>query len=450
MNKFLYSILIAAAGFGTLNAQQKVMKIEYKDGTTEMKNVTDVSKISFVSEGQVDPSEKMVDLGLSVKWASYNVGAVNPWEGGNFYAYGEIEPKTEYTLENYQWYCDNDGEDHDQWEEYYKLGATITGTNYDVAHVKWGGQWRIPTRDEWRELINNCDFTWTGMEGVTGALITSRINGNSIFLPAVGNMVGAEHTHDQLGCFYWTSTEYEQADITQECRNYRANIDASNRSAEGYDYPDVGFSIRPVYGPVPEPTLPSYTAPTEMVDLGLSVKWAPFNIGAQGASETGDYICWGEITEKQYSHIYNYKWYDPITNDYVEIGDQISGTEYDPANVLWGNGWRLPTEAEIKELIEKCTWTAEQYGYTVTGPNGNSIFLPACGMQGYKGAPRNNVQSGYYMTGNADVRTNYQGQKMTSNAATLRFSRGAFNKFNKPEASFCSKAGGIQVRPVHQ
>ena len=63
MNKFLYSILIAAAGFGTLNAQQKVMKIEYKDGTTEMKNVTDVSKISFVSEGQVDPSEKMVDLG---------------------------------------------------------------------------------------------------------------------------------------------------------------------------------------------------------------------------------------------------------------------------------------------------------------------------------------------------------------------------------------------------
>ena len=85
------------------------------------------------------------------------------------------------------------------------------------------------TRDEWRELINNCDFTWTGMEGVTGALITSRINGNSIFLPAVGNMVGTEHTHDQLGCFYWTSTEYEQADITQECRNYRANIDASNR-----------------------------------------------------------------------------------------------------------------------------------------------------------------------------------------------------------------------------
>lgn len=79
MNKFLYSILIAAAGFGTLNAQQKVMKIEYKDGTTEMKNVTDVSKISFVSEGQVDPSEKMVDLGLSVKWAQQSPGQTTTW-----------------------------------------------------------------------------------------------------------------------------------------------------------------------------------------------------------------------------------------------------------------------------------------------------------------------------------------------------------------------------------
>ncbi len=450
MNKFLYSILIAAAAFGTANAQQKVMKIEYTDGTTEMKNVTDVAKISFVNEGQVDPSDKMVDLGLSVKWASYNVGATNPWEEGNFYAYGEIEPKAEYTLENYKWYYDWEGEDHDQWEEYLKLGATITGTNYDVAHVKWGDQWRMPTRDEWNELINNCDFTWTGMNGMTGALITSRINGNSIFLPAAGNMVDAEHTHDQLGCFYWTSTEYIQSDISQECRNFRANIDATNRSADGYDYPEVGFSIRPVYGPVPAETLPDYNAPSEMVDLGLSVKWAPFNIGASDASGIGDFICWGELAAKQYSHVYNYKWYDPLTGEYTEIGDQISDTEYDAAKVLWGEGWRLPTEAEFKELVEKCTWTEEAYGYTVTSPNGNSIFLPAAGMQGYRGLPRGLTQSGYYMSGNADTRTNYQGQKMTSNAVTLRFARGAYNKLSAPQVTYSSKAGGIQVRPVHE
>lgn len=450
MNKFLSSILIATVGIFTVNAQTKVMKIEYKDGSSEVKKVADVSRITFADQSE-DPSgaDKMVDLGLSVKWASYNVGASNPWEYGNFYAYGEIEPKTEYTLENYQWYYDNDGEDHDQWEEYLKLGATFTGTNYDVAHVKWGDQWRVPTRDEWTELINNCDFEWTGMNGVTGAKITSRINGNSIFLPAAGNMVDAEHTHDQLGCFYWTSTEYEQSDITQECRNYRANIDATNHSANGYDYPEVGFSIRAVYGPVPEDELPSYTAP-EMVDLGLSVKWAKCNLGAMSASETGDFICWGELTEKQYSHKYNYKWYDPITDKTVEIGDQISDTQYDAAKAILGDGWRLPTEDEMKELLEKCTWTEETYGFTVTGPNGNSIYLPACGFQGYKGAPRAAIEPGYYMTGNSDVRVNYQGQKMIDNAVTLRFTRGAGNKFKAPEMNYFSKAGGIQIRPVHK
>ena len=450
MNKFLSSILIATVGIFTVNAQTKVMKIEYKDGSSEVKNVADVSRITFGDQSE-DPSDadKMVDLGLSVKWASYNIGASNPWEYGNFYAYGEIEPKTEYNLKNYQWYYDNDGEDHDQWEEYLKLGATFTGTNYDVAHVKWGNQWRVPTRDEWTELINNCEFEWTGMNGVTGAKITSRINGNSIFLPAAGNMVDAEHTHDQLGCFYWTSSEFEQSDITQECRNYRANIDATNHSANGYDYPEVGFSIRAVYGPVPEEELPSYTAP-EMVDLGLSVKWANCNLGAKSASETGDFICWGELMEKQYSHKYNYKWYDPLTDKTVEIGDQISDTQYDAAKAILGDGWRLPTEDEMKELLEKCTWTEETYGFTVTGPNGNSIYLPACGFQGYKGAPRAAIEPGYYMTGNSDVRVNYEGKKMIDNAVTLRFTRGAGNKFKTPEMNYFSKAGGIQIRPVHK
>lgn len=66
MNKILYAVLVAAVGFGTANAQQKMMKIEYKDGTEELRNVSEVSKITFINEGQVDPSTKMVDLGLSV------------------------------------------------------------------------------------------------------------------------------------------------------------------------------------------------------------------------------------------------------------------------------------------------------------------------------------------------------------------------------------------------
>ena len=266
-------------------------------------------------------------------------------------------------------------------------------------------------------------------------------------------MVDAEHTHDQLGCFYWTSTEsaFDGSDY-QECRNYRANLDASNRSAEGYDYPDVGFSIRPVYGPVPEEPLPGYKVPTEMVDLGLSVKWAPFNIGASDPGSIGAYLCWGELRPKDYSHRFNYKWYDPITDDYVEIGDQISNTDYDAAKALWGDGWRLPTEEEMKELIEQCTWEVSGYGYKVTGPNGNSIFLPAAGQEGYKGLPKDrNNMTGYYMTGTADNGTNYAGKKNVGQAKGLRFSRDSYNQtYKEPSIFSVSKAGGIQVRPVHE
>lgn len=450
------SLLLLAAGTVAAGAfaQQKLIRIHHIDGSSQTIKVNDVAKITFEDgdDTPVIPDEKMVDMGLSVKWASYNMGATKPEEYGNFYAYGEIEPKSEYTLNNYQWYYpDYNDWECDEWEKYYKLGATFTGTNYDVAHVKWGEQWRVPTRAEWNELIENCEWKWTGINGVTGAMVTSKVTGNSIFLPAAGNMVDADHTHDQLGCFYWSSTEYQQSDISQECRNYRMNADATNRSCDGYDYPEVGFSIRAVYGPAPEVTGSSVLKPTadQMVDLGLSVKWAPFNLGAKSQTTDGYFYCWGETVDKQYSHVYNYKHYDPLTDDYVEIGDNISNTEYDAAAQLWGDGWRMPTAAEFQELLDECTWVKSSNGYTVTGPNGNSIFLKASGMMTYKGAPRSNTESGIYWAGEADTRVNYQGKKMVSNAVALRFNRIGYNLDN-PKVDYCSKAAGIQIRPVHE
>ncbi len=443
-----------------LAAQEQMLEIHYTDGNVDLKKVSEISKITF-SKSQTGETGSdtpvMVDLGLSVKWATFNVGATKSSEYGNFYAYGEIEPKEEYTLENYQWYYpDYDEWDCDEWEKYFKLGATFTGTNYDVAHVKWGDQWRVPTKDEWDELIGGCSWQWTAVDGVAGMMGTSTVNGNQIFLPAAGNMVDADHTHDQTGCFFWSSTEYIQDDISEECRNYRANLDNTYQSCDGYDYPEVGFSIRPVYGPVPEETLESGTIPStdEMVDLGLSVKWAPFNIGASSARSDGFFLCWGELTEKQYSHVYNYKWYDPIADDY-DYGDMsvdICDSEYDPANVLWGNGWRLPSKAEMDELVNDCTWEADTYGYTVTGPNGNSIYLKASGMMTYKGAPRSSYsEPGYYMSGTRDNRySNYLQSEMKSIAYCIRFSRGVGNALTAPTVTSCSTAGGIQVRPVHE
>lgn len=449
--KKLLPLCLAALAITSLKAETKVMRIYFGDGTSQTITIENVQKIAFEDQGEII-TDRMVDMGLSVKWASYNVGASVPEGYGNFYAYGEIEPKDEYRYENYVWrYPDYNDWDCDEWEKYFKLGATITGTQYDVAHMKWGDKWRMPTRAEWNELIDNCSFTWTGINGVTGILATSQITGNSIFFPAAGNMVDEKHTHDQLGCFLWTATEYEQSDISQECRNYRANLDATNHAANGYDYPEVGFNVRAVYGDVPAPEKPQYKVPddSQMVDLGLSVKWAPFNIGTDSDTRTGEFICWGELLPKQYTHSYNYKFYDAYNDTYEDIADQISDTEYDCAKYLWGNGWRLPTKEEFEELVTRCTWTVSSSGYTVTGPNGNSMFLPACGFMTYKGAPRSSYESGYYMCGDADTRVRPNGEKMLSNCVALKFTRTGYT-LNTPVVDYFSKAGGIQVRPVHE
>ena len=197
-NLTLLSLL--ALGSIAAGAQEKLMRIHYTNGDTEVKKVADVSKITFENQGEspVDPTDqKIVDLGLSVAWATYNVGATAPEEYGGYYAYGEIEPKENYSEDTYKWmYWDYNDWDCDEWEKFMKLGADISGTCYDVAHMKWGEQWRMPSQKEWMELISNCSWTWTSVNGVAGAMGTSKVNGNTIFLPAAGNMVGSDQTHD--------------------------------------------------------------------------------------------------------------------------------------------------------------------------------------------------------------------------------------------------------------
>lgn len=447
------TIIFAAAVALTVGAQAKTMRIHMADGSSQTLTVSDVAKITFEDDGEEPPvpgDSRMVDMGLSVKWAAWNMGATQPSDYGNFYAYGELEPKTDYSVATYQWRNPDyeEGQFYDEWEQYYKLGATFTGTNYDVAHVKWGDLWRTPTKQEWTELIENCRWTWTAIDGVAGCLATSNINGNSVFFPAAGNMVGTSHTHDQLGCFYWTSTEYE-GDPQEECRNYRANLDATNHAAEGYDYPDVGFSVRAVYGEVPDPTKP-YLAPAEPVDLGLSVKWAPFNIGGSTSSPAGEYFCWGETHTKIYSHRFNYKWYDPLADEYVGLGESICGTEYDPATRCWGEDWRLPTAEEMQELIEKCTWTRSGYDAIITGPNGNSIKLPAMQFLTYAGKPNSYlspISSGYYLTGDNGAKNWASGAPTKEEVCTIL-------KFFMQEGIYklddtTYKGMGMSVRPVY-
>lgn len=123
----------------------------------------------------------------------------------------------------------------------------------------------------------------------------------------------------------------------------------------------------------------------EVVDLGLSVKWASFNVGATAPEGYGSYFAWGETTEKTNYTWDTYKFYDATSQECADIGVVISGTQYDAAHTLLGNGWRMPTKEEVVELLTICTpeWMTVNgvEGARLTAPNGKSIFLPAAGYR---------------------------------------------------------------------
>ena len=131
----------------------------------------------------------------------------------------------------------------------------------------------------------------------------------------------------------------------------------------------------------PKPDAPTLT-PGEVVDLGLSVKWASCNLGASTPTEFGGYYAWGETSTKEVYTEDTYSYYDKSTNRYTDIGSEIGGTSYDAATVNLGKGWRMPSVGHLKELMMcKHEWTQVDgvNGYLFTGPNGNTIFLPAAG-----------------------------------------------------------------------
>ena len=427
-----------------------------------------------------------VDLGLSVLWASCNVGAESPEEYGGYYAWGEIEEKAEYDWSTYKW-CDGD---YDALTKYCTNSRYGTADNRsvlipedDVAHVEWGGNWRMPTLSEFEELAEECTWVWTTVDGVNGSKVTGP-NGNSIFLPAAGFCYGKK-VHDQGDeGYYWCATsdsEYSPAAY------YLGTASAGYVTFEYFRY--NGHSVRPVTNKLPgdgnnegdkeddkddddndddnddeaggegggqgggeggNGNGGGTSAAPEAVDLGLSVKWATFNVGAKVPEEYGGYYAWGETEEKSNYDWPTYKWCEGndesmtkyCTDEEFGIvdGKTTLDLEDDVVHVLWGEDWRMPTSDEMEELINECYWewvtVNDAKGYMVTGPNGNSIFLPAAGERAGEGVYNKTKKYGYYWTSTLN-------DKYSCYACYFYFYNGSC-KLDK----YGNRSFGYAVRPV--
>ncbi len=189
---------------------------------------------------------KAVDLGLSVKWANANLDACAPYEYGDYYAWGETEPKDDYSWLSYKlskgWYRTllkyNNSKFYGSIDN-----RSVLELEDDAARVNLGGRWRIPTEEEWKELRTKCTWKWIKNykgTGINGRLVTA-VNGNSIFLPASGYTYESRlYDAGVMGC-YWSSS---------------LNTSRPNRAGYVYFYSAVVFrgsigrhfgqSIRPV------------------------------------------------------------------------------------------------------------------------------------------------------------------------------------------------------------
>lgn len=190
----------------------------------------------------LENGHEYVDLGLSVKWATCNVGANAPQDYGWYLAWGETKPKDKYIWDDN--YFDADLSNN----KYTKEGATLAPED-DAAHVNWGGSWRMPTKAECYELKTSTNLKWTTLNGVKGFTLTSRINGNSIFLPAAGYREDNEDWGGEPGkaidvgifCLYWSNTlteSYYMASILEYC--------SENYIKGGEEFRSRGLSVRPV------------------------------------------------------------------------------------------------------------------------------------------------------------------------------------------------------------
>lgn len=206
---------------------------------TQSQTIQAVDSITFV-ESKVEPT--YVDLGLSVKWGTCNIGAKNPEDFGNFYQWGDVATKESYDWDTYKY-----GTDRTNLEKYnVKDGKTVLDPEDDAAIVNLGEGWRMPTPAEIKELVDNCTWEWTTVNNVKGYKVTAK-NGNSIFLPAAGVMFAKSPYYGGQYGYYLSNMlrEGEESYVKMYAQGFSFQSDkyqADDRIARNY-----GITVRPVH-----------------------------------------------------------------------------------------------------------------------------------------------------------------------------------------------------------
>lgn len=442
-----------------------------KEGWAEFARLLAQLKTAAGIGGSTDKVE-YVDLGLPSGnlWAKCNLGASAPEAYGDYYAWGEVEPKQEYTKSNHKWY--KEGAPSQGFTKYNNEDGKLTLEDEDDAVIqKLGNGWRTPTLADFRELTNQKYTTIekTTLNGVAGYQITSKKNKKSIFIPFAGfknsEKPQTRAISDDESVAVCMTNLRRIDNMVYNAWTFAFQNDRIGRY--GKRRPD-GISVRPVKGP-------GVPVPNNCVDLGLAsgLLWAKCNLGTTEPTELGNYYAWGETsTKKKYSaETYkHYKWADyklkRIKKYNAEDGKTVIDPDDDAARVNLGVGYRIPTQEDWKELLDECNWQAVTITlpeimdpsqtktiarWKVTGPSGNSIILPMTGgfefAGGYSHNDKNNT---YYTTANLSPAEKLPDDDKYREAVALTWSFFAESDGSVKYPWFAStrRVFGIVVRPV--
>lgn len=230
-------ILVVAWALMSIQALAQGIIVKKTDGTEvrfPANIVESISVYGFETKGMAEGHEYVnLDLPSGTLWATCNVGASRPEDYGDYYAWGETETKSVYSWDTYKYGSSLSGIDNN--------GEDIAGTKYDVAHVKWGGDWRMPTIEQCVELLNNTTRERTTLNGVKGHLFMGK-NGGTLFFPSAGYRRDSGLHDAGSRSFYWSSTLLEEKPYTIDYLNFISG----NVWENGSLIRDNGLSVRPV------------------------------------------------------------------------------------------------------------------------------------------------------------------------------------------------------------